>query len=189
MTLGCLVPRGERVPDRLFHRTQVAHITDPSLDHVGWDFVGSGRVTSREGYVASDWERIPGFVKILILLEAIIILFMSFWIYQEYLNNPFLQTYVSGYFQGGSIAAIILISIGSFGTVATALYAKLRGARRQLEGIRSRERVGSDGSRPIRGLDTRTEEHLIEMIRKTTPIINSGTADPMPTLRREDSQS
>ena len=151
--------------------------------------MGSGGVTSREGFDASVWERIPGFVKILILLQTVIILFMSFWIYQEYLNNPFLQTYVNGYFQGGSLDAIILVSIGSFGTVAMALFAKLRGARKQLEGIRATGRVGSDGGRPVHGLDARTEQHLIEMIRKTTPIINSGTADPKPTLRREDSES
>ena len=153
------------------------------------DSLGSGTVTSREAYDASVWKRIPGFVKILVFLQTLIILFMAFWIYQEYLNNPFLQRYVSGYFQGGSLAAIILVSIGSFGTVAMALFAKLRGARKQLEGIRSTQRVGSDGSRPVHGLDARTEQHLIEMIRKTTPIINSGTADPMPALRREDSES
>ena len=165
-------------------------MSDPSLDHLRGvvDSVGSGRVTSREGYDASVWERIPGFVKILILLQTLIILFMSFWIYQEYVNNPFLQTYVNGYFRS-SLAAIILISVGSSGTLAAALYAKLRGARKELEGIRSRERVGSDGSQLVKGLDSRTEQHLIEMIRKTTPIMSSGTAGPMPTLRREEPQS
>jgi hypothetical protein len=116
---------------------------------------------------------------------------MSLWIYEEYLNNQYLQIYVNGLLQRGFLTAVILISIGTFTIVATALYAKLRSARRELEGMLSTEKAGPDGRRPGQALDTRTEQHLIEMIRKTTPIMNSGsgTGGQMPTLRRVDSQS
>jgi hypothetical protein len=114
---------------------------------------------------------------------------MSFWIYQEYLNNAYLQRYVNDYFQGGFFTALILISIGLFAIVAMALFTKLRRARRELGGIRSKKKFGSGGG--VRGhlLDAGVEQHLIEMIRKTQPIINSGTSDDMPVLRRRDSES
>ncbi len=108
--------------------------------------------------------------------------------YQEYLNNPYLQVYVNGYFQGAALTAIILLSIGIFTTVAFALYAKLRGYRKEIASL-SKEKAGTDSSATGQRLDSRTEEHLIEMIRKTTPIMNpsSQTEDQMPILKRTDS--
>jgi len=114
---------------------------------------------------------------------------MGFWIYQEYLNNPFLQSYVNGFFRGGSLIAIILGLTGLSGIVVVGLYVRLRGARRRLLGMSSRESGGFDRGRRSGALDERTEQHLIEMIRKTQPIITSGTSDGMPVLRRRDSES
>jgi len=45
------------------------------------------------------------------------------------------------------------------------------------EGILSREAVGPDASRLGQPVDTRAEQHLIEMIRKTTPICFSLLQD------------
>jgi hypothetical protein len=146
------------------------------------------KITSRDDNGASVWN-ISRFVKILVLVQSFGNVFMGFWIYQEYLNNPFLQSYVNGYFRGSSLAAIILALIGLSTIVAVGLYEKLRGARKKLYGMRSRGTVGLDRGRREGPLDERTEQHLIEMIRKTQPILNSGTSDGMPTLRRIDSQS
>jgi hypothetical protein len=146
-------------------------------------------ITSRDDIGGSVWNRIPRFVKILVLAQSLANLFMGFWIYQEYLNNPFLQSYVNGFLRGGSLAAIILALTGLSGIVVVGLYVRLRGARRKLFGMRSREVVGSDRGRRSGPLDERTEQHLIEMIRKTQPIITSGTSEGMPTLRRKDPQS
>ena len=182
----------ERVSNHLFCWTQLAHMTDPTLDQLEGqpEPLGTDKITNGEEHDASIWKSIPGFAKILILLQTLIITFMSFWIHQEYLNNSYLQAYMSGYLQGGLLAMISLISIGGFTTVAMALYAKLRSTRKELEGILSTETVGVDRSGHGQRLDTRAEQHLIEMIRKTTPIINSGprTTGRMPTLRRADSQ-
>ena len=182
-----------RVSDHLFRWTQVANMTDSALDRIEGQLDSSGLCDTMSGkeYDVSVWKSIPGFAKIVILFQTIIILFMSFWVHQEYLNNSYLQVYVSGYLQGGAFATIGLISIGGFTTVAMVLFVKLRSTRKELEGILSTETVGVDGSGHGQRLDTRAEQHLIEMIRKTTPIMNSGpkTAGSMPTLRRADSQS
>ncbi len=169
-------------------------MTDPALDQldgIAAIFREGARITSQEDRDVSVWKSVPGFAKVLILIQTLIILSLSFWIYQEYLNNSFLQTYVNGYLQTGSFTAITLISIGSFTIIAIALLAKLRSTRRELEWILSTESTGPDGRGRGTHLDTRAEQHLIEMIRKTTPIMNSGprTAGRMPTLRRADSQS
>jgi hypothetical protein len=158
---------------------------------VGLDSSGSGKITNREEYDVSVWKSIPGFAKVLIILQTLVILFMSFWIYQEYLYNSYLQTYVSGYFQGGLFTAIVVVSIGFFTIVALALYAKLRSTRKELDGILSSGTVGPAGSQLGQPVDPRAEQHLIEMIRKTQPIMNSGsgTGGGMPVLRRVDSQS
>ena len=111
---------------------------------------------------------------------------MSFWIYQEYVNNVYLQSYVNFNLQGASFTAIVLISIGLFTIVAVALYAKLRSTRKELEGILSSEKGGTDGGRIDGPVDAGAQQHILEMIQKTTPIMNSGTDGPMPTLRRVD---
>jgi len=110
------------------------------------------------------------------LLQTLLISFLSFWIYEEYLNNLYFQAYVNGYFQGGALAGIILVSIIVFAIVAVVLYLKLRRTRKELEGLISKETVGRDGRGHSQPLDSRTEQHLIEMIRKTQPIMNSALA-------------
>jgi hypothetical protein len=118
-------------------------------------------------------------------MQTVFIAFMSFWIYEEYQNNAYLQAYVNGNLNGTSFSLIVIISIIVFTTLALALYLKLRRTRKELEGMLSTQ---SAGTRAGHGLDTRTEEHLIEMIRKTTPAMNSGTGGPMPVLRRRDTR-
>ena len=143
-------------------------------------------MTNSENFLAYIWKSTPRPVKILVLVQTLIILSLSFWIYEEYLNNQYLQRYVNGSFQS-SLSALVLVSIGSFAMVALVLFAKLRNARRELGGIRSRKR-GSEGRGPGQ-LDPQVEQHLIEMIRKTQPVLDSGTTTSglMPVLRRRDS--
>jgi len=145
-------------------------------------------ITRREENDVSDGKSIPGFAKTLLFVQTVIILFMSFWIYQEYQNNPYLQSYVNGNLQAGSFTTIVFISISMCTIIAIGLFLKLRSTRRELEGVLSAGTIGRGGTRRGQAGDARAEEHLIEMIRKTTPIMNSGTGGPMPMLRRRDSQ-
>jgi hypothetical protein len=133
-------------------------------------------------------KSIPGFAKIIMLIQSLVILFLLFWLGEEYTNNLYFQAYVNSFVKGSTFAAIVLISIIAFTVIALVLFLKLRRTRRELEGLLSTEKVESGGSRRGQVLDSRTEQHLIEMIRKTTPIINSGsTSGGMPVLRRSQS--
>jgi len=70
------------------------------------------RVTGR------SWSNVPGFAKILLVIQAITIAVLSGWLYNEYVNNQYLQIYLFSMFQGrGSFLAVI----GFGGLIGTAL--------------------------------------------------------------------
>jgi hypothetical protein len=129
-------------------------------------------------------KSIPGFAKIIMLLQTAVIVFLLFWLVEEYSNNLYFQTYVNEFVQGSVFAVVVLISIIGFTVIALVLYLKLRRTRRELDGLLSTEKDGSGNSRRGQVLDNRTEQHLIEMIRRTQPIMNSGTDGRMPVLKR-----
>ena len=68
--------------------------------------------------IGRSWSNIPGFAKILLVIQALAIAVLSGWIYNEYVNNQYLQVYMIGLFEGkGSFLAVI----GFGGLVGTAL--------------------------------------------------------------------
>jgi hypothetical protein len=104
------------------------------------------------------------------LLQTAVIVFLLVWLVEEYSNNLYFQAYVNSFLQGSAFIAVVLISIVAFTVIAIALYWKLRRTRRELEGLLSTNRVESSGNGRGQVLDSRTEQHLIEMIRKTMPM-------------------
>src|SRR2546425_7903636 len=103
--------------------------------------LGDCRITSREENDVSVWKSIPRFAKIIMLLQTLLILFLSFWLYEEYLNNSYFQAYVNGVLQGSIFTAVVLISIVVFTIVAIVLFLKLRSTRKELEEILSKEKA------------------------------------------------
>jgi hypothetical protein len=116
------------------------------------------------------------------LIQTFIILFLSFWIYQEYLNNQYLQSYVNTNLQGTGFIALALTTITGFGVIALLLLRKLRRANRELEEVLSDETVRQAVTRPASFLDQRTEQHLVELIRRSDP--TKTETGSMPVLRR-----
>jgi hypothetical protein len=150
--------------------------------------IGAG-TTNAEEHNGSVLKSIPGFAKIIMLLQTLVILFLLFWLAEEYSNNLYFQAYVNSFVQGSSFAAIVLISIIAFMVIALVLFLKLRRTRKELEGLLSTDTVASGRSGRGQALDNRTEQHLIEMIRQTQPIMNSGApSGGMPVLRRSKSE-
>ncbi len=132
------------------------------------------------------WNNIPGFAKTIILTQTVVIFFLSFWIFQEFQNNVYLQSYVNGFLQSSGVTLVAVASVGFFSFVAVLLSAKLHRTRKELETVLTAGRQPQ--SRTTGFLDNRTEEHLIEMIRRTTPqpSPNSETGSSLPVLKRED---
>ncbi len=135
----------------------------------------------------SVWTRIPGFAKTIMVLQSIVIFSLSFWIYQEYQNNQYLQMYVNTSLQGTELAIIALASITGFSTVALILYKKLQRAQKELDEVLSNDTARKAVTRSPSILDQKTEQHLIDMIRAgPTPLTVQG--GPMPVLKRTDNE-
>src|SRR5438309_91709 len=134
-------------------------------------------------------RHIPGPVKILVLLQSFIIAYLGLWMYENYQNDFYFQAYVNASLQGSGFAIVALSSVGIFSAVAMGLYMKLRRTHRELEHLISTEHSAPEeqGSRTI--LEPHVEQHLINMIRKSTPTDTTAASSSMPVLKRENSQS
>jgi hypothetical protein len=103
---------------------------------------------------------IPGFAKVVMILQATVIVGLSAWIYNEYVNNQYLQTYLISLFQGkGSMIAFL----GLGGLLVTAFGGILLKAGNILGEI----------------------EHLSKGVEDRIDVTNSHTEmpAPMPVLR------
>src|SRR3989442_875218 len=68
--------------------------------------------------VGRSWGSVSLYVKAVLVLQAAIIVGLSVWMYNEYVSNQYLQTYLLSLFQGkGSLIAVL----GFGGLVVTAL--------------------------------------------------------------------
>ena len=122
------------------------------------------------------------------ILQTVVIVFFVFWAYEEYLNNQYFQDYVNTTLGGGAFAIIAISTVGVFSAVASGLYMKLRNTRRELEQVISTETSPSEDHGSGSVLEPHVQQHIIEMIRKSTPPSTSGSTG-MPVLRREDQPS
>lgn len=154
------------------------------LDSRFEDFLFWWQPTSE--HVENSRRYIPGLVKVLLAVQSFVIAYLGFWIYETYLNDLYFQSYVDSSLQGSGFTIIALSSVGIFSAIAVGLYLKLRGTHRELERLISIEPSASEeqGSKPI--LEPHVEQHLIEMIRKSTPSETSGATSTIPTLKREN---
>ncbi len=106
---------------------------------------------------------------------------------ENYQNDFYFQTYVNSSLQGSGFTIVALSSVGIFSAVAMGLYMKLRRTHRELEHLTLTEHSApeeqSAGASTI--LQPHVEQHLIEMIRKSTPAETSGASSSIPVLKRE----
>ena len=108
--------------------------------------------------------------------------------YENYQNDFYFQAYVNSSFQGSGFAIVALSSVGIFSAVALGLYMKLRRTHKELEHLILTEHSAPEdyGSKTL--LEPHVEQHLIEMIRKSTPTETSASSS-VPVLKRENSQA
>ncbi len=128
-------------------------------------------------------------MKVLLLLQSFVIAYLGFWMYENYQNDFYFQAYVNASLQGSGFAIVALSSVGIFSAVAMGLYMKLRRTHKELEHLILTEHSAPQehGSNTI--LEPHVEQHLINMIRKSTSSETSGASSSMPVLKRENSQS
>lgn len=135
----------------------------------------------------------PGYAKFVMLAQTFVILFLVFWLYEQYLNDFYFQVYLNSTLQSNGLLLVIVASIGIFAMIGTGFYLRLRGTRNSLSMIVSTGETkgqSSKGNTGITILEPQVEQQLIEMIRKSTPADSIGQSRPdrsrMPTLKHED---
>ncbi len=84
-----------------------------------------GRASSLNNEASSRGT--PASAKIIMLLQAIVIGFLSFWAFEEYQNNLYFQAYVNSTVQANRLALGLVIGIPVF---AVSVYAMIRVGRR-----------------------------------------------------------
>ena len=127
-------------------------------------------------------------MKILVVVQSFVIVYLAFWLYENYQNDFYFQAYVNSSLQGGGFTIVALSSVGIFSAVAMGLYLKLRRTHRELEHVILTERSVPEeqSSKPL--LEPHVEQHLIEMIRKSTPTETAAVSPSIPVLKRENVQ-
>ena len=68
-----------------------------------------------QGADLGEGRKTPGFAKGIMLFQTLIILFLSSWIYEEYLNNIYLQAYVNDTFQAYGLLIAAVTIVGALG--------------------------------------------------------------------------
>jgi hypothetical protein len=110
----------------------------------------------------------PGSVKVLMLVEAGIIGFLSFWVMSEYMYNAYFRSYADQILLDHvtTLTAIVGLAIGVAGSaVAVTFYKNLQNTRLGLENV---------GSPRIRG--------AVEKVVPTSPEIEVSQAAPASNL-------
>jgi uncharacterized protein YggT (Ycf19 family) len=73
----------------------------------------------------------PGYAKIIMLLQSMVILFLSFWVSQEYMYNVYFQAYVNDMIQVNGSLIAILVFVSSLG-LALGLFKVLKSTHNQI---------------------------------------------------------
>jgi len=139
-------------------------------------------------HVETPRRHIPGPVKVLLIAQSFVIAYLGIWMYENYQNDFYFQAYVNASLQGSGFTIVALSSVGIFSAVAMGLYMKLRRTHKELEHLIMTEDSTPEEQGSSTILEPHVEQHLINMIRKTTPTDTTGTSSSMPVLKREDNQ-
>src|SRR3989442_7175227 len=79
----------------------------------------------------------PGYAKIIMLLQSMVILFLSFWVLQEYTYNVYFQVYVNDMVQTNGSLIAILVFVSSLGLVL-GLFKVLESTHQQIGALAKR---------------------------------------------------
>jgi hypothetical protein len=147
------------------------------------------------------YKEVPLYAKTLIVVQTLVIVFFSFWFYQEYTYNTFFQTWLNGYILTNQLLLLTLFSGLTFAAVAVGVAVRSHHAKTNLAlTSTSKEAATSLGTTRTGNLDVGTEQHLIDMIRRNAspnpsnsqaqapipPSTNPSPGQGMPTLQRRD---
>lgn len=129
---------------------------------------------------------VPGFAKIIMLLQMLVIVFLSSWIYEEYLNNIYLQAYVNDVVQAdGSLIAIIVV-IGGLG-MALGLFKVLKSTHRQIGALVNQPQ--SPTTAPVMSHSTSATDLHPMVAALKAEMAHQGSMEPLPPLEVKEAST
>ncbi len=119
-----------------------------------------------------SWSKVPRFVKVVLLLQAVVIVGLSVWMYKEYASNAYLQTYLFSLFQGkGSIIAVLGLG-GLLGTALVGILLKAGNILGEIENLSEKVQRQTDATQ------TPAETPMI------MPVLKVVVAEPVDEIGR-----
>ncbi len=153
---------------------------------------------------SNNHHGVPLYAKTVMIVQFLTILFFGFWMYQEYQYNAFFQLYVNSFLNDNEFLLIAVFGVLGFLGTGLGMYVRTHGKGHSLELATDGGNLSPTSREPsISGgkLDSHTEQHLIDMIRKTVPPVSTtssastvgsastaaaNSGQPLPTLQRVD---
>src|SRR2546427_8520817 len=130
----------------------------------------------------------PGYAKIIMLLQSMVILFLTFWVLQEYTYNVYFQAYVNDMVQTNGSLIAILVFVSSLG-LALGLFKVLKSTHHQIGALADQPRAPTLG--PVAstsGAKQFTDLHPMVAALKAE-MAHQGTIEPIPPIEIKDTPS
>ena len=127
----------------------------------------------------------PGYAKIIMLLQSMVILFLTFWVLQEYTYNIYFQAYVNDMVQTNGSLIAILVFVSSLG-LALGLFKVLKSTHHQIGALADQPRAPTLG--PVAstsGAKQFTDLHPMVAALKAE-MAHQGTIEPIPPIEIKD---
>jgi hypothetical protein len=109
--------------------------------------IRSGVCDTSQGADFGGGRTVPGFAKIIMLLQTLVIVLLSFWVVEEYLNNIYFEAYVNNVIQVEGSLISILVIIAGLG-MALGLFKVLRSTHREIGALVNQPQAPISG--PVR---------------------------------------
>ena len=122
------------------------------------------------------------------LLQTLLIVFLSSWIVEEYLNNIYLQAYVNGVFQADGSLIAVLVIVSALG-MSLGLFKVLKSTHKEIGALVNQPQVPSPGpvgssSKPA----TATDLHPMVAALKAE-MAHHASMEPLPPIDVKEAPS
>jgi len=114
--------------------------------------------------IGRSWSTVPGFAKVLLAVQAVIIVGLSAWMCNEYVNNRYLQVYLLSLFDARGSLLTIMGLWGLVGTVLIGILLKAGNILGEIEHLSEKAGAGIDTSTP-----TVSRSTLIPVLKVANP--------------------
>ena len=138
-------------------------------------------------------RKVPGFAKGIMLLQTLVILFLSSWIVEEYLNNIYLQAYVNDTFQANAAIIAIIVILSTLG-LAFGLLKVLKSTHRQIGALVNEPQSPTfgvtSGSAPLTASSPKPATDLHPMVAALkADLAQQKSMEPIPPLEVKEAAS